>query len=688
MKRVLYKKRILLVIFSLLLCVSCVRAMRMQSQADLANLFPKSSDEITAKTKQYIYEAQEKIDKIIAIKPQNRSFETVALALDRVSSFNDLTIFLNVLRVVELVNPDTQVREVAQDNILNIENFFIEQVSNNKRLYEVLFAYNQVVQRENLSEQQKYFLQETIKNYQRLGLGLPEKKLEKIKILQKELGLLQQQYGANIAIDKTKVIVKPKYLAGMDRDFIGALEKNGEGDCILGLDYPTYFAIMDSCEIEETRKKMYIAFNNRAYPENKAVLQEIMEKRDELAKILGFESYVHFDLDDQMAKTPQRVLDFLVLLRERSEKKAQKEFKLLSSNLPAGVTLTQDNKIKPWDEAYIKKCYKKKYFNIDQQKIVEYFPTKHVISKMFELCEQFFGVRFNVTQVKDLWHEDVILVELYSGENILIGYILLDLYPRKNKFTHACSEPIVPVVTGYGPGANIIVTNFAKPTQNKPSLMSLFDMKVLFHELGHALHALLGRTDLATFAGFNVKDDFVEAPSQMLDEWPTQKEILKKISCHYKTKEVLSDEDIEKIVKLDSFAADLYVQERCFKSFLSLQYFSKNQDTDPKKIYDDIRSTMRSHIAMCEQNNMYASFIHLPLPMYAAKYYCYLWAKVFSIDILYEIKKHGFANAEIGKKYVQEVLSKGGSVDPGILLKNFLGRATNYDAFFDRYGLI
>ena len=685
MGKVLHKKIIFLVIMGALLCVSCAQAMRMQGVSDLVNLFPKTAEEMTARVVQYMQEAQEEIDKIIAIRPQDRSFETVALALDRISCFSNLAIFLQSLEVLELVSPDSQVREAARDMILKIENFKIEQIDHNKKLYNVFKAYEKTSYCEYLSAEKRYFLEQTTGDYERDGLGLSKDLFDTVKRLKKELKKLEQEFITNITEDKTKLIIKRKELVGIDKGYIRNFKKDRKGNCILNC--VDCYAFIGSCKEEETRKKLFITYNNQACPQNRVVLQKMMEKRDKLAQLLGFESYTHFDVDDQMAKTPKAVCDFLELLQEKISKKVEREFALLARNLPDEVTLTPDSKIKSWDEEYIKEWYIRNHFDVDLEKVSKYFPVDHVIDKMLEICEQFFGVRFNRAQVNGLWHQDVDLVEVYSQDGDFIGYILLDLYQRKNKYALPSMIQIVPAVTGHGPGANIIIAGFEKTTGNK-AFLSLDDLESLFHEFGHAVHDLLGRTDMASFSGSNVIIDFAETPSQMLELWPFEKEMLKKISCHYRTKQPLADDTIDEILALRNFYQGNALQEECVFALFCLQCFSKSEDQDPKRIYKTIKSAMRTHIDMCEQDNKYASFYHVGMSEYISKYYAYLWSKVFAVDIFHEIKKHGFGNAEIGKKYVQEILCKGGSVDPSILLKNFLGRASRLDSFFDKYGLL
>lgn len=306
---------------------------KIRNKEDIIKLFPKNKEAIKNLVNTCIEEAKRKIEKIISIDSQARTFENTAHQLDEISSLSNLSIIFSGLNALEMLSPDKEIRETAQAEIINIQKFWVEQISNNKKLYKAFREYDKIFSQEDLSEEQQYFIQETLQDYTRAGLDLPEEKLEKVKQLNKELGKLGLKFETNIAADQTKLFFKQEDLAGVNKEFINALEKNSAGEFVVGVDYPTYFTIMANCSIGETRKKLYIAFNNRAYPENKEILQEIIKKRDELSKLLGFKSYAHLDLNSQMAKNPETAKSFLLLLYKKADKKVNQEFDILSKKL-------------------------------------------------------------------------------------------------------------------------------------------------------------------------------------------------------------------------------------------------------------------------------------------------------------------------------------------------------------------
>jgi thimet oligopeptidase len=457
----------------------------------------------------------------------------------------------------------------------------------------------------------------------------------------------------------------------------------------LTTDYPTYLGVMDDCSVEETHKQLTRAFENRAYPINEGVLKTVIAKRDELARELGFASYADLDLDNQMAKKTDVAEKFLNELLKRSAPKELQEFKQLTAQLPESVTLTADGKMKSWDRAYLRARYKKQHFNLDERVVAEYFPMEETLKRLFGIYEEFMGLKFTIKSASHLWHEDVQVIEAYdAATQKLLGYLLIDLHPRPNKYTHACHGNIVPAVTladGSQPYVvSLVIANFPKSTPTKPALLKRDDVSTFFHEFGHALHGLLGRTKTASFSGTRVKTDFVEMPSQMLEEWMWEKDVLKRVSSHYVSGESLSDELIANILASKHFDTGTFLQRQAYLSFISLNYYKAGADKDVSAIMRDLFIRTRPHVAYDDQGHMFASFGHLT--NYGAKYYGYMWSKVFALDMFDVIKKHGL-NREIGRKYVEEVIGKGGSQDPKELLVAFLGREPQQDAFFKDMGL-
>jgi thimet oligopeptidase len=664
--------------------------------AEIISLFAITVDDIAIKTPLYISEAKNIIDTIIAISDNQRTFENTVKPLDEVYALSNIAIAQRVYEALELLSPDDAIRNAAHDAYITIQAFWVDNVTSNKNLFNALVSYATKGD-EQLSDQQRYFLNNVIDSFKREGLSLPDETLSLVNALRKELASLSADFDRNIAQDSSTITVTREELAGLEDDFIATLTKNSDGLYIVGVDYPTYFRVMENCSVAETRKKLYLAFNNRAYPANDVLLKTIIKKRDELAQLLGYVDFAHCDLDDQMAHAPEKAQAFIADLAQKSSIKTKAEIATFTQDLPESVVLTKNGKIQPWDFSYLENSYKKTHFNLDEQKIAEYFPMQKTIDELFDIYHQFFSIDFKEIPSSGLWHEDVTVVQVYSKHtNELLGTLMLDLHPRPNKYSHAAHTTIIPSTYKTDgtrvPDVSIVIANFSKPTATHPSLLKRSEVQTFFHECGHALHAILGATDIALLSGTHTKTDFVELPSQMLEEWLANKDILKKISSHYQTGQPLPDDIIDTIIKLKNLTTGYYVTRQAYLSSIALSYFSlypnsalKETAKDPHAIMKQLYTTMLPHMAYIEDNHFYASFGHLT--GYGAKYYGYLWSKIFALDLFATIKQHGLLNPEIGQKYIKEVLSKGGAQDPNELLYNFLGREPNAQAFLQEMGL-
>lgn len=664
-----------------------------KEKKDIINLFPKSETDVKRLAQKAIIEANFALNLLYSIKDQNRTFENTMLLLDRAeSNFNTKS---NLIYILTMVHPDKNIREIAEKVIIELNEFALNNFAQNKKLYQAIKEYNNNRQNlnENLSDANLYFINETLNAYKKAGLEKDDETRELIKKIGQELTLLSLNFEKNINNSNRFIKVSKEDLEGLDQNFIDSLKSVEDPASknklyILGVDYPTYFKILEECSCEKTRKALWNEFNLRGYPENKEVLNKIAKLRNDLAQILDFENYAHLDISDQMAKHPSKVSQFLNEISTKCKEKASKEFELLKKDLPNSVTLV-DNKIKPWDLKFIINYYKKKYLMIDENLISEFFPSDYILANLFNIYEKFFGIKFEKFKIEenDLWHKDVEGLKVYKN-NKFIGTLLLDLWPRDNKYTHACQVGLISGIKNQDgdiicPALVLVITNFTKPTENKPSLLRRQEVITFFHECGHAIHSLLGATELGSHSGTSVKGDFVEMPSQMLEEWMMDKEILKLITQHYNTKEQLPDNIIENIQKNKNCFAGTSLLTQISYSLMSLNLFS-DTSKDIETLWKESHNGLNNLISDCSDHG-YCSFGHLT--NYGSKYYGYLWSQVYAKDLFNKIKEHGLLNQEIGEVYTAKILSQGGSKEPNDLIKDFLGRESNSDAFFNDLGI-
>jgi len=657
-----------------------------KTASDIPKLFPKKPKEIERRVQQSLLEAQKRVDSIIDIPCEHRTFENTAKAIDNLESLSPLAITANIIATLRHVSPDTALRNACQDALLKISQFALENITNNKALYKALKEYAEGnAHKEALSDEERYFITKTLEDYKRFGLDLPDEHLKKVREIEHELAELSLKYDENIASDNRTIEVTQAELEGIDQDFINNLKKSSKNLYLVGIDYPTYTAIMKHCSVESTRKSLYKLFINRGYPANDAVLSKIINKRDELAHMLGFTSYAHLNLDNTMIKTPEKAQEFITALLDKAAPKEQIDYEKLTAELPASITLNPDGSIKPWDSAYIKAWYEKKHYDIDDRTIAEYFPMERTIKGLMDIYAQFFNLTFETTPISGLWDKHVMLMSVIDNTNkSLLGYLLLDLYPRPNKYNHACQTTIIPSLKNGNPSLGMIIANFPPSTANKPSLLKRSDVECFFHEFGHALHSLLSKTTMGAFSSLNVKIDFVEVPSQMFEQWMLDKDMLRMVSHHYKTGEPIPEKFIDTIIELKNFASGSYVLTQGFYALLSLGYYN-GPCSDLYQYMRNLHTKIPSHIQFDPDNHMYCAFGHLT--GYGACYYSYLYSKVISLDIFERIKAYGLLNPEIGKHFSETVLRPGGSKEPAEMVKEFLGREPNQEAFLKDLGL-
>lgn len=657
---------------------------------DIKKLFNYTPEIIQKETKRVCDDAEKALKELIAIPALQRTWENTGHALDLIVAHSHLAAAMRVFASFELLHPDQAMRNAAHDAIKKLEAFFIDQVSSNKALF---YAFNEYAQgnaqKESLSKDALYFIDETLNDFKRAGLFLPDDQLAILSEKKKELAQLSQQFDRAIADDSSKIACTKDELLGLDDNFLMRLPQENSL-YILGMDYPTVFTVREHCTVEQTRKKISQAFVNRAYPQNEELIKKIIGLRDEIATMVGFASFADYDLADQMVGSAARANVFIDDLINRSHEKVDTEFERFSENLPQGVTLNTAGLIKPWDYDFIVSQYKKKHYDLDDRLIAEYFPMESTIEGLLDIYRQFFSIDFVIEEVDGFWHESVQLISVYTkNKGSLIGYLLLDMYPRPNKYSHAAQLGVIPALLKNDKrfvGVAIVIANFPQSTTNQPSLLRRDDVQTFFHEFGHALHSLLGATTLASHAGTNVKRDFVELPSQILEEWLYDPMILKKVSKHYQTGESLPDPIIKNIIGLKQLTSGFFVQRQCILAKLALEYFGPGKDKDPYTIMATLFERYSHGIAFDPQSHFYCSFGHLT--NYGAKYYGYLWSKVFALDIFQTIKEYGLLNPQIGQRYIDCILSHGGSKHPDDLLVDFLGREPNNKGFLHDLGLL
>jgi len=523
----------------------------------------------------------------------------------------------------------------------------------------------------DLDNESKKYHDELEKDFIDAGHNLEkEQKLRLIEI-EKKLIDLEIDFSKNIANDKSEVYLKASELNGLSEGELRNLKLNSEKYTVT-MAYPDVNAVLENCTVRDSRKAVWKAFNNRAVKTNSPILKEAVVLRNEKAKLFGFNTWAEYRLKYRMAKNPNNVDEMYESLIPVLQETAETEKKDLC------IDNIEVSDVSPWDIRYFITKKRNKLSNVDNSELKKYFYIHDVKNEMFSICEDVFDISIKKENSETAWQKDVELWSIWNENSERIAYFYLDLYPREGKYTHAAVFDISP---GSQDGNLLpvcsMVTNFPNPNTGD-GLMTFDEVETLFHEFGHVLHNGIGKSKFARFMGANVEWDFVEAPSQIMEHWVWKSECLKRFSKHVDTGEVLNDELSNKLNSTKNIGISLLTLRQV--SFgLADQYLHGHDFRDS---LDDIekRSQEVTKITYPQDVNHLGAFGHL-LGGYDAAYYGYLWADIIGDDLFSRFEKEGVLSKSVGVEYKEKILAVGGSKDAETMVKDFLGRKWNDEAF-------
>ena len=640
--------------------------------------------------------AKAEIDAIVRnpIKPTfENTIEALAFSgdvLDRISS-----IFFNL----NSAETNDEIQKIAQEVSPLLSEF-----GNDVRLNPDLFARVKTVyeQREklNLNPEQTTLLDKKYKSFSRNGANLPEDKKSQLREIDKELSKLSLQFGENVLAETQAYqlhITNESDLAGLPDGTIEAarsLAKSQEKEgWIFTLDYPSYVPFVTYADNRELRKKMAIAFGAKGFQNNEFDNQEIVLKiaklRFDRAQVLGYATHAHFVLEERMAESPEKVKTFSNDLLEKAKPAALKEFAQLTA---FAKELHGIEQLQKWDGAYYSEKLKQQLFNLDDEILKPYFQLEKVLDGAFEVAQKLYGVTFEEIFEVDKYHEEVKTYAVKDEDDQLVAVFYADFFPRKGKRNGAWMTSFKSqyIKKGINERPHIsIVCNFTKPTETKPSLLTFNEVTTLFHEFGHALHGILANTTYPSLSGTSVYWDFVELPSQILENWCYEPEALALFAYHYETGEMIPMELVHKIKESASFQEGMATMRQLSFGLLDMGWHAQ----DPSNI-KDIKAFETEQFAATQlypdvkENAMSTSFSHIFQGGYSSGYYSYKWAEVLDADAFEYFQEKGIFNKEVATKFKENVLSKGGTEHPMILYKRFRGQEPKPEALLRRAGLV
>jgi len=643
-----------------------------------------------------IQQARKEIDAIVS-SGEPASFENTIEALEFAGAHLDRlsSLFFNL----NSAETSEELQKLAQEISPMLTEF-----SNDIALNEDLFRKVQDVfeQKDSLSlnKEQQMLLEKKYKYFSRNGANLPKEKKARLRNLDKELAQLKLTFGEHVLAETNSFemhLTKEEEIEGLPDGAIEAAAQlassKGKDGWVITLDYPSYIPFMTYAKNRKLRKKLSIAFGSKGFHNNELDNQELVLKiarlRHERAKLLGYESHAHFVLEERMAETPEKVLSFLEELKEKAKPPAIQEFEELqefAKNLD-GIT-----KLEKWDGSYYGEKLKQQRFDLDDEKLKPYFKLENVISGVFKIAGELYGLDFEEVKDIDTYHKEVRTYRVKDDQGKLVAVLYADFHPRPGKRGGAWMTSYKPQFrkNGLNERPHIsVVCNFTKPTKTKPSLLTFNEVTTLFHEFGHALHGMLADTSYPSLSGTSVFWDFVELPSQIMENWCYEKGALELFAHHYETGQSLPMELIDKIKESSNFLEGMATLRQLSFGFLDMAWHGndpsqvKNVKEFEEQAFKDTR-LYKSNPETC----MSTAFSHIFQGGYSAGYYSYKWAEVLDADAFAYFKENGIFNKEIANKFKACILSKGGTEKPMDLYKEFRGSEPKLDALLERAGLL
>ena len=641
-------------------------------------------------------DAREEIDLIVA-NSESPSFKNTIEALE--FSGNQLGRIASIFFNLNSAETNPEIQKLAQE-ISPLLSEFNNDLLLNKELFEKIKKVYDDRSNLDLSGEQIMLLEKIYKNFTRNGANLDTEKQTRLREIDKLLSLTSLKFGENVLAETNNFqlhISNENELEGIPeavKESAKEIAKDkGKEGYILTLDFPTYIPVMKFSKNRNLRKQMFLGFGSKAFKDNEfnneQNVLEIVKLRLERAQLLGFESHANFVLEERMAKSIDNVETFLDDILDKSLPVAKKEIEELKA-----FALESDNlnDFQKWDKAYYTEKLKQKTFDLDEETLKPYFELNQVIKGMFDITSKLFNLSFKKDDTLEVYHKDVVTYKVYEEDKYL-ATLYADFHPRAGKRDGAW-------MTTYKDQSNYekieerpqvsIVCNFTKPTKNKPSLLTFNEVTTLFHEFGHALHAMNANTIYPSLSGASVYWDFVELPSQLMENWCYEEKALELFAKHYETNEILPIEYIEKIKKSSNFMEGLQTTRQISFGKLDMAWHTIHSTEAITNVKAHEAKAFQSTELLQEIDNncMSTAFGHIFQGGYSSGYYSYKWAEVLDADAFELFKEKGIFDNSISEKYKTNILQKGGTIEPMKLYKKFRGKEPDPTALLKRAGLI
>ena len=594
------------------------------------------------------------------------TWETTFGAFDE--AVHSLELASTMPSLMHMTHPDAAVREAAATAEPKVSEW-VTQLFLDADIAAVFKRY--AAKKEKLDDGRQKFVEETLRDYRRNGLELPPEKQTRLKELNEELTKLGQEFEFNIAASQAFIEIDPAQLDGLSESFIASHPAGENGKVKITTAYPDYKPFMKFAKDREAAKQLHIVYNTRAKEKNIPILEQVLKLRKEKAILLAYKTWADYVLETRMAKNPKNVFEFLSGLHRSLKPKAEEEFKRF------GVS-----PILASDASYYEEMVCRRDYALDSAALSEYFEFESVERGLLETMSELFGIEFRETKTAG-WHEEVRCLDVFDGEKPL-GRIYLDLHARENKYSHAAVFGIrnsrrLPDGSRLLPMCSL-VCNFPRAG----GLLSHEDVVTLFHEFGHAIHKIMYQGELSSLAGLNVARDFVEAPSQLLEEWAWDRDCLNRFAKHHKTGEKIPDALYDSMTRARHFGDAIFTERQLMLAMLDMEYHTREPGFDTTAVMREL-SDEYSVFQFVEGTAFHAAFGHLM--GYDAGYYGYQWALSLACDMRTRFKAEGMLNRKTATEYREAVLARGATIDEEKMVADFLGRPSNNGAYLEYLGV-
>jgi len=637
----------------------------------------------------------------IAEEKSQRTFENTMRAFDQMTERLDFA--MSVVKHLESVATYPELR-AAHNAVQPKVSAFVAGIPLHEGLWKAVQEFAATDEAKALTGTRRRFLTKTIQDFRRHGAELDAAGKKRLEALDVELSRLTTKFGENV-LDSTNefelVITEEAKLAGLPPSAVAAAGASAEAKGVKGwrftLQAPSYLAVMTYLDEAAIREQVYRAYNTRATAgnhDNREILGRILELRHEKAKLLSFASFADLVIEDRMAHTGERAQRFLKELQEKTEARFRQEnLELAAFRRERGETRARE--LEPWDIAYYAEKQRVALYDFDEEALRPYFPLERAVEGMFETVRRLYGIQVSERTGVPAWHADVKYYEMRDHDGSLLGAFYADWYPRENKRGGAWMDAFItglPGKDGFQPHLGLMCGNLTPPVGGKPALLTHRDVQTIFHEFGHLLHHCLSRVELRSLAGTSVAWDFVELPSQIMENWCWEREALDLFARHYETGDPIPEELFQKMKRARNFrSANVQMRQLGF-GITDLALHIEYDAARDGSVMDYARGILQqfSPATLPADHAMIAGFTHLfanPVG-YGAGYYSYKWAEVLDADAFTRFRQSGIFSREVGLEFRGKILARGDSEDPAELYRTFMGRDPDPNALLERSGLL